>query len=415
MRTNSQAVILKREPAARNIFQANATDDEGSVIPAAPIRDYCGYLDPRRDSGAAERGEQVVREMLENRIADFERNEAYCERHPGTHPDRMVHVSTFRIIDNVIYMTYYANTATEREDPLHQEARLAFCPEDAPEDMTIVTLQAAGDLLDGRKIDRLYDTILLYRGGDELYLLWTASVEGLYYRLYCTYNMAGHTLSAIRPNRFQVGDVVNDFSVTGITTALAANGLGHKEMFSDIGIMQKLSRRVENGQTWYYTGTYSGFFNCIIRSRDFITWEYVSMPDFPNMSLWENAVYVLNDRCYYFVRQEECGQGFLTCYDLKTRTWSRPFLIRDAQSRSDFTCYRGKLLLVHAPADREGFGIVRVDTEDLSRSVPLFVADMRDSMFYPYTDMYGDDMYISYTVARKHIRLTHFRLPDFPE
>ena len=402
---------IRQDAPAENIFTPNCGEDEGHVIQAAPIHDYCGYIDPRRDKSAIERGDLVVREMMKNQIADFERTSAYCQKHPGVTPDRMVHVSTFRIIQGVVYMTYYANTASDQEDPLHQEARLAFCPIDAPEEMTILTVQAVGEMLDGHTIDRLYDTILLYKGWDELYLLWTASVDGLYYRLYCTYNIATRTLSAIRPNRFRVGKVVNDFSTTGITTALAANGLGHKEMFSDIGIMQKLSTREEDGQLWYYTGAYSGYFNCIIRSCDFVTWEYVAMPDFSNLSLWENAVWVLNDRCFYFVRQEDCNQGFLTCYDLNAHAWSCPLLIRDAQSRSDFTYYDGELYLIHAPFDREGFGIVRINTECLSRSNTLFVARMPESMFYPYTDMYENEMYISYTSARKHIRLTKFCLP----
>ena len=406
---------VRREAPAVGIFSPDVSTEEGNVIPAAPVRNYCGYLDPRRDRAAVEKGGKAAREMLENRIADFERNELYCRRHPGTREDQMVHVSTFRIIRGVIYMTYYANTSTGAEDPRFQEARLAFCPMDDPREMTILTLQAAGDLLDGRRVDRLYDTILLYKGGRELYLLWTASVEGLYYRLYCTFDLEKRTLSAIRPNRFRVGKVVNDFSTTGITSALAANGLGHKEMFSDIGIMQKLSTRVENGQEWYYTGAYSGYFNCIIRSRDFVTWEYVSSPDFLNLSLWENAVYVLGDRCFYFVRQEDCSQGFLTCYDLAARQWSEPMLIRDAQSRSDFLYYRGELYLIHAPVDREGIGIVRVDMEDLSRSRPVLVAQMGESMFYPYTDMYGDEMYISYTSARRHIRLTRLHLGAYLE
>ena len=173
-------------------------------------------------------------------------------------------------------MTYYANTSNDAEDPLFQEARLAFCPIDDPEQMTIVTVQKAGELLDGKLVDRVYDTILLHKDGDELYILWTASVDGLYYRLYCTYNMKTMTLGAIRPNRFMVGDIVNDFSTTGISTALAANGLGHKDMFSDIGIMQKLTTRVEDNETWYYTGAYSGHLNCVIKSKDFITWKYVS-------------------------------------------------------------------------------------------------------------------------------------------
>lgn len=405
--------LIRREKAQEGLFTSDISKNEGVLIPNAPIRDYCGYLEPAQNEEAVRMGDRLVQEMEKNKIADFEKSIAYCERNGSGHSDRMVHVSTFKILDGVIYMTYYANTATENEDPLYQEARLAFCPVDAPEQMTILTIQKAGERLDGRLIDRLYDTILLYKGGDELYLLWTASVDGLYYRLYCTYNIATKTLSAIRPNRFQVGNVVNDFSITGITTALAVNGIGHKGMFSDIGIMQKLSERVEDGETWYYTGAYSGYFNCVIKSRDFVTWRYVSAPDFINLSMWENATYVLGNFCYYFVRQFDCNQGFLTRLNLDDGTWSKPFLIRDTQSRSDFIYYRNRLLLIHAPIDREGFGIVEVDTEHLENSRPMVVAKMNDSLFYPYVDIYGDDAYISYTVARKHIRLTKFHLPDY--
>lgn len=406
-----QKPAITREAPARGVFQENCSTDEGFLIPAAPIRDYCAYLDPRQDAAALKEGERIAAEIKANHVADFERTEAYCAKHGETNPDQMVHVSTFLRLEGMIYMTYYANTSTDKEDPNYQEARLAMCPEGAPEEMEIVAVQRAGDTLDGRTIDRVYDTILLYKGGDELYLLWTASADGLYYRLYCVYDRAKRTLSAIRPNRFKVGEVTNDFSTTGITTALAANGLGHKGMFSDIGIMQKLTRRVENGETWYYTGAYSGYFNCIIKSRDFITWQFVAMPDFINLSLWENATYVIGDRCWYFVRQDECSQGFLTCYDLEKKTWAAPMLIRDAQSRSDFILDDGRLLLIHAPVDRNGIGIVEVNQENFAESRSLAVVNMQDSMFYPFVDLYDGEAFISYTVNRKHIRLSHFRLP----
>lgn len=203
--------------------------------------------------------------------------------------------------------------------------------------------------------------------------------------------------------------MVNDFSVTGIVRALSANGLAHKRMFADIGIMQKLTTRVENGEIWYYTGAYSGYFNCIIRSRDFITWDYVAKPDFINLSQWKNAVYVWGDRCYYFVRQVDCQQGFLTYYDLNTGIWTPPCLVRDVQSRSDFIAYAGELYLIHAPRDRNGFGILRVDREQLKNSRPVAVADMQSSCFYPFARVEEDTVYLSYTVDRQHIRL----LPGF--
>lgn len=398
-----------RKAPETGIFTENAGGQAPEQFePHAPICQYDGYICSMDDPQARARGERLAALVQENRIADFERTEEYCRRRGEENPDQMVHVSTFLHLDGQFYMTYYANTSAAAEDPLMQECRLAMCPEGHPEEMEILTIQKVGDTLDGRRIDRVYDTILLYKGGNELYLLWTASADGEYYRFYCVYDKAARTLSAIRPNRFRVGDVVNDFSASGIVNALSANGLAHKRMFADIGIMQKLTARAEGDEIWYYTGAYSGYFNCIIRSRDFVTWEYVAKPDFINLSEWENAVYVWGDRCYYFVRQFDCQQGFLTYYDLKTHTWATPCLVRDAQSRSDFIAYAGELYLVHAPKDRSGFGILWVDREQLKHSRPVAVADMKSSCFYPFARVEGDTVYFAYTVDRKHIRLSHF-------
>ena len=43
---------------------------------------------------------------------------------------------------------------------------------------------------------------------------------------------------------------------------------------------------------------------------------------------------------------------------------------------------------------------------------PVAVAQMESSCFYPYVELYGEYAYISYTVARKHIRLSRFSLKD---
>ena len=407
-------VEIKVEAPAERVYTPDVVSEyEGIRIDTAPIKNYEGMIRPHKIEEAVKRGEACVKEITDNKIADFERDIAYCEKHGIENPDLMVHVSTYVIIDGIVYMTYYANNGNEHEDPTYQSARLAFCPLDKPEEMQIVEIQKVGDVLDGKKITLLYDTILMYKGGDELYVMWTASPENNYYRFYRTFNIKTHTLGPIKANRFKVGDVVNDFSISGMKNALAANKIGYKHMHSDIGIMQKLSTRVENGETYYYTGAYSFNFNCIIKSRDFITWEYVSTPDFINNSLWENATYVLNDKVYYFVRQWECEQGFLTCYDIKNDSWATPTLIADCQSRSDFIYYNDELYLFHAPKDRNGFGMVKVNREDLSKSEVVFVADMKSSLFYPFVSVYGDDAYISYTVDRKHIRLSKFSLKNY--
>jgi hypothetical protein len=186
-------------------------------------------------------------------------------------------------------------------------------------------------------------------------------------------------------------------------------------MFSDIGIMQKLSSRTENGETYYYSGTYSGDFTAIIKSKDLITWEYVSQPDFINDSKWENATYVLGDKVYYFVRQQDTNKcGFLTAYNLLTNTWDRPVEIEDCQSRGDFIYYKDNLYLFHAPIDREHIGVVKIDTENIANSHIVLQAKMHTSCFYPFIQYYKDgELAMSYTVARKHIRLAKFTLSKY--
>lgn len=88
-------------------------------------------------------------------------------------------------------------------------------------------------------------------------------------------------------------------------------------------------------------------------------------------------------------------------------------LVADTQSRSDFFPYQGQLFLIHAPVDRNGFGILQVDPDDFTKSKEVLVADMHSSCFYPFTRVYGSEVYLSYTVDRKHIRLSHFNLSHF--
>lgn len=355
--------------------------------------------------------------------------------------DKMCHVSTFCFADGKIYVSYYASVDSTEENPNFQTARLAYAPVDDMNNKTVIDIMSVGDNLKGHKVINVYDTILM-RKEDEpqnIYILWTAFIDDQYFRLYRIFNVETEELGDIKVNRFKVGDTANDFSTSGMKNALAINGIGYKEMRSDIGIMQKLTSRNENGVTYYYTGAYSGNFNCIIKSCDLITWEYVAQPDegegaFRNDTLWENAVYVLDDKAYYFIRQwqasiddegkpiEEVNRntwgsdyGILTCFDLQTKTWSKPVLVGDSQSRSDFIFFRNELYLFHAPTDRNHIGILKIDRNNLENSTVLLQADMQGSCFYPFVqyDNTGEKLCMSYTVDRKHIRISSFSLEKY--
>ncbi len=351
------------------------------------------------DAAQTVRSEAFTREIEAKMVTDFKK--------PG---DKMVHVSTFVFIGDRIYMTYYANVSTGEEDPRFQRARLVHCPIDNPEDKTYLDVQAAGDTFAGKHVDAVYDTILMRLNDEVLTILWTANLSGNYYRLYRTYTIATGELGPIGVNRLKVGEDVVDFSFSGIQNIFTANGIPVKTMYSDIGIMQKQSVRVEDGVPYVYSGAYSGDLNFLMKSKDLVTWEYVAQPDFVNQSKWENAVYVWGDKCYYFVRQHDTSPySFLTCYDLVTKAWADPVLVPDCQSRGDFIEYNGRLYLFHAPIDREHIGVLQIDTDNLAHTRVVFQAKMHESCFYPFLQYGGDGgLYMSYTSARQHIRLAGF-------
>ena len=322
--------------------------------------------------------------------------------------DLMVHVSTFAIINDVVYMTYYANRTHATETPSEHIARFAYCSINDLGNKTFIDLQSVGDTFNAKKVSAIYDTILLRKDDDVLYLMWTAIVDGVYTRLYRTYTISTNTLSDVFENNYKVGNQVGKFNITNMTRLM--NGMQHKTFTGDIGIMQRLTSRIENGETYYYTGAYCGEWNAIIKSKDLITWEYVSHPSFENKSQWENAVYVKGDYAYYFLRQlstESCG--ILTRYNLNNDTWDSPVYINDCQSRSDFFVRYNVLYLLHAPKSREYLSIMRIDENELLRSYDIQTAHVND-FFYPYVQEYKGQLYMSFTNSRQHIYLSKFSL-----
>ena len=381
-----------------------ATEKDLILAPGLPIRSPVRTISSACDPKAIEKGKAFAHEIEKRFVADFEKSE-----------DKMAHVSTFIVVEDVVYLSYYANTKEPSENPENQTARLAFARLEDMENKTFFDLQTAGDVFDGKKVEMVYDTILMKKDEDTLYVMWAARVEGNYYRFYCPFTISTRKFGEVGVNRLKIGSVVNDFSTSGIQNGLAAGGIPCKKMYADIGIMQKQSSWMENGELYYYSGMYSGDFTAIIKSKDLITWKYVSQPDFPNDSQWENATYVWKDKVYYFVRQQGTDPcGFLTVYDLKSHTWAAPVEIEDCQSRSDFIVYCDRLFLFHAPIDREHIGIVEIDTENIANSHVVLQAKMPTSCFYPFVSYYRqNELAMSYTVARQHIRLAEFTLSNY--
>ena len=337
--------------------------------------------------------------------------------------DKMVHVSTFCIINDVLYATYYVNTINYGETPSEHTARFVICPLNTISDSstykyydlcytkTVAERNEVQEILiNGKHIDYLYDIVLLRKDDNTLFLSWTCTLDGIYYRVYKTYDISTQSFSDIAINKFKVYDTIVDFSSNNLNDIFARYNIEHKPLIGDIGIMQKLSSRIENGVVYYYTGMYIGQFNCIIKSTDLITWEFVSIPSFENKSQWENAVYIKNDKAFYFCRQQnDTPYAFLTWFDLSTNKWHSPIYINDGQSRYDFIEYNNKLYLIHSPMDRNHLAIMLIDEDNLIRSKDVQVAQVPD-YFYPYMQEYKGELYISFTNSRRHIYVSKFTI-----
>lgn len=100
--------------------------------------------------------------------------------------------------------------------------------------------------------------------------------------------------------------------------------------------------------------------------------------------------------------------------DLEKKEWTKPVLVGGSQSRSDFIMYENGLYLFHAPINRNHIGILKINRTDIEKSEVVLQADMKESCFYPFVQYDTEcNIYMSYTVDRKHIRISKFTFEKY--
>lgn len=335
--------------------------------------------------------------QLSNYLTDFKKS-----------TDTMVHVGTFKIINDIVYVTYYASNTSTVEDPTKQIVRFVKAPLNNLNNKDYYDILNVGDTFDNKTVTAIYDTILMCVDNENVNIMWTCALNGVYTRLYQVYNIPNDSFGNIQYNYFKVGNNREIFNTTNMKSLLESNNIEHKPITVDIGIMQKITPHVENDVTWYYTGCYAGEFNCIIKSTDLITWYYVSAPTFIDDSVFENACYVKNDYVYYFIRQQnKYNYGLLSRYSINDNTWDTPSKIPDCQSRSDFIEWNNELYLIHANTSRSHITFTFIDTLYLTFNSDRIDAFVQNS-FYPFADYYNNQLYMIYTHNRQNMYFSTF-------
>lgn len=326
--------------------------------------------------------------------------------------DKMVHVSTFYIIDDVVYMTYYANETEAKEDPYHHTARLVISPLNNLSDKKFIDVAQIGDQFRGQPISAIYDVVIMKEQGEKSAFIvsYTAKIGDQYYLLYKTYDIQKAQLSNAEVMSFKAGALKADFTTENLHQLLAQNGIDYLNHNYDISIMQKLSTRVENGTTYYYIGFgLHEDFNFIAKSSDLVNWVYVSAPTWKYKGQYEPAVYVLNDKVYYCCRQYGSPYAVLATYNIPGDSWSDPVLVPDTGSRSDFIFKDGNLYLIHAPLDRNHISFMKIAEDYIEKSYEIQSAVVNDC-FYPFVNLNNNDVYMSVTQSRQHIWLARINI-----
>ena len=323
--------------------------------------------------------------------------------------DKMVHVSTFYKITDTLYMSYYANTRTNAEDPTQHTARLVYAPFDNLSQQTYIDVADIGQEYNGQTIDAIYDSLLL-KTSDDSYMIYafTAKVGGKFYMLYRRFDPKTKLLSDTHTMNFKAGALSGTFDTVSVHDLLAQIGIDYDYEDRDISFIQKLSPRIEDGVVQYYAGIGILHFCFIAKSSDLINWTFVSTPDFVYKPEFEPSVYVKGDNVYYFCRQRGTeGNAVLAKYNIPNDQWSKPILVSDTQSRYDFFEDNDQLYLVHSPLDRNHISLMQIDQNVLEKSYEVATAEVQDC-FYPFTQNVDGQIYMSFTQSRHHIWLTKF-------
>ena len=82
------------------------------VTPGEKIEKVAKVISSNVSDKVKENGDKFANEITSKFVTDFEKTESDFNAGKVNVVDKMVHVSTFMVIDDIVYMTYYANTAT---------------------------------------------------------------------------------------------------------------------------------------------------------------------------------------------------------------------------------------------------------------------------------------------------------------
>lgn len=220
--------------------------------------------------------------------------------------------------------------------------------------------------------------------------------------------MASGDFSDFKKCQFKSNDAIIDFVPTEINKLIGDNVINGPAAIHPIFNLYE-------GQ--YYTSALSmSSKGCIIRTTDFITFEYVSHPitEYSDKHFAESAFYISGNTGYYAARTKEKYVRVLT-YNLLDGTWKHLIDLCDCLTRPTFVPVTSPdgFHIVTSPADRGTLNFFFVTKAGSLLGSIYRPTPVDTGLWYPNFAKREDGIYCVWSNARKNVYVGKITIPSY--
>lgn len=336
--------------------------------------------------------------------------------------EKMLHVPTFVILNNIVYATYLDNYISGMEEFDEVNVRMVFFSLASPETKTYIDICEHGESFDGSTFELLHDSNIAAVDNDTLRITFFGKLAdedamAVYNR---TYTISTGTLSDIERSQFVIyntsGANTYNLNSTNLKTGLELCGIPHKADTNDatenLVIAQPISYKVVSRTKVYYSTLCAYTCTMIVKTSDFKKWEYVAYIPVNNIDIEGVATYIIDTRVYCYVRRAGAYRpiSILLWYDITKFEWSEQSRIIDQGARGFFFMFNDKLYLINNPKGRNRMSVIEINTTTLNLSLEVQECIFTSNIFYPAVQVYNDEIYCIYCANRANLKLCKFTI-----
>ena len=306
------------------------------------------------------------------------------------------------------YTIFTANNVTMKEYDCHTFTRFAVYDIDEPEKARFYTVAAMGE--NGNiTIDGVASLASLVDNGENIVCHCYGFVDGVITEFRRIFDIETETFGELEVCKILHEGRTYDFTNKTIFELFGAK-YGLTDVYSEIGIGPYF-RYNDEWYTWAYTGS-SRFCGILFKTRDFLTFEFVMIPDESRGTKCEIIPYLYKDWMFVAFRRDYNFQRLeIVKYDMKTLLPLESIVLRDTAMRPYFYEYKGRLFLLHSPYARMNTSIVELSAERRFLNSKPVASIENFHICTPCPVVYNDELYLTFSSrqgSHSQIFISHF-------